>query len=316
MMKNLMLVIMLVVCVAMTATTFGSTDYDGVTNISTNIDPNVIEPRIGAGAAATFNILDGGTFNCQDEMRMGENYDATINVEVGGHLNADVEVAEPRGNYATEWNIYGTAFVGQFKIYGAGKKKSTEPYPSTIIVPYPPTTILVDGTLTVKEGLLGKWGAVEMTITTNGTFIVEGNGEDAEVFSIDSAIYSDFSEGLNDHGGYDSFLNIVGNGRMLIKSGNSLRTDPEDHGNAIKGNGILGYYVVTAGTVGDEIGYDVYTACSYGEEDAQQRGDWNYDCKVNLADLAIMASGWLNGVVDLDNLAVMASYWLVDGSTL
>ncbi len=55
--------------------------------------------------------------------------------------------------------------------------------------------------------------------------------------------------------------------------------------------------------------------CTYNENEARTIGDWNYDCKVNLADFADMATTWQ--VVDgaeLADLAVMALNWLADTS--
>jgi hypothetical protein len=240
------------IVMAMAATTFGAgTDMDGYIAINAaSGTADVNNPRLGQGSLTTLDILDGGILNAVsdgDKMRLGEKSRAIINVQVGGIMNAVVETDDYFG-HESELNVYGTAFIEQLRIYGNGNHNGS-PVGTT-------STILVDGTLTVKEGLIGKKGIIEMTITTNGTFIVEGYASAGSRFSIDSEVYSDPTEGVWDHGGYASFLNIVGNGRMLLKSGDSLRAG---HGNAIQGNGVLNNFVITPGT-GADVGYNVYTA--------------------------------------------------------
>jgi hypothetical protein len=244
------------IVMAMAATTFGAgTDMDGYIAINAaSGTADVNNPRLGQGSLTTLDILDGGILNAVsdgDKMRLGEESRAIINVQVGGIMNAVVELNDYFG-YENEINVYGTAYIEQFRMYGNGNENGTTVGQTS--------TILVDGTLTVKEGLIGKKGIVEMTITTDGTFIVEGWETPGEDFSIDSEIYKDFTDNGGeawDHGGYASYLDIVGNGRMLIVTGGRLR---EGHGNEIRGNGVVDAYEVTVGTVGDEIGYDVYTA--------------------------------------------------------
>ena len=183
------------------------------------------------GPGGTTTVLNGATLDIGSD-DMGSS-GGTLDVQVGGTFIHTGEV----GNWDSGAHLIvdGTASIGEMKFYGGGAA----------------CTVTVGGTLTVAEGFLGKAGVVEMTIGTTGTFIVEGYASPGERFSIDSAEYKAGS------GGYASFLDIVGNGRMLLASGDSLRTG---HGNAIRGDGVLDNYVVTAGTVGDEIGYDVYTA--------------------------------------------------------
>jgi hypothetical protein len=226
---------------AMAAPAMASQDYNGDVTIDTDT-ADIFEPRIGQGAAlTTVTVASGGVWNTYSEMRLGEVNSAIINVQVGGEMNAVVELNDYYGS-VTAINVYGTAFLEQLRMYGNGNHNGTTVGQTS--------TILVEGTLTVDEGLLGKKGIVEMTIGTNGTFICDGD------FSIDSEIYSDFAEGVNDHGGYASFLNIVGDGRFLLLSTAELRAG---HGNAIQGNGVLDNFVITPGT-GDDAGYNVYTA--------------------------------------------------------
>jgi hypothetical protein len=235
------------IVMAMAATTFGAgTDMDGYIAINAaSGTADVNNPRLGQGSLTTLDILDGGILNAVsdgDKMRLGEESRAIINVQVGGIMNAVVELNDYFG-YENEINVYGTAYIEQFRMYGNGNHNESEVGTTS--------TILVDGTLTVDEGLLGKKGIIEMTITTDGTFICDGD------FSIDSTVYSDFAEGVWEHGGYDSYLDIVGNGRFLLLATASLRAG---HGNNIRGNGVLNNFIITAGTIGDEIGYNVYTA--------------------------------------------------------
>jgi hypothetical protein len=242
---------------AMAVPAFGSgTDYNGpVTINAASGTADVENPRIGQGALTTIDIVSGGILNAvnttHDKMRLGEGSSAIINVQAGGEMHAVVELNDYYG-YESEINVYGTAYIEQLRMYGNGNHNGSAEGTTS--------TILVDGTLTCEEGLLGKKGIVEMTIGTTGTFIVAGWAEAGEEFSIDSEIYSDSDDNGGeawDHGGYASYLDIVGNGRMLIVTGGSLRAG---HGNEIRGNGVVDAYEVTVGTVGDEIGYDVYTA--------------------------------------------------------
>ncbi|MBW8014995.1 MAG: hypothetical protein FVQ82_02335 [Planctomycetes bacterium] len=41
---------------------------------------------------------------------------------------------------------------------------------------------------------------------------------------------------------------------------------------------------------------NVNVNCTYDETEAREKGDTNYDCKVDLVDFAVIASNWLTDV--------------------
>jgi len=81
---------------AMAAPTFGSVDIDSTWTVDAAWGLGYTsDARFGSsgGASGTVNIVAGGTWNTDGEMRFAENgIAATINVEVGGTLNAEVEM--------------------------------------------------------------------------------------------------------------------------------------------------------------------------------------------------------------------------------
>lgn len=190
---------------------------------------------MAAPAMAGYDIEDEAVtiVNGQTVDTSGDDMDwinGSLDVQAGGTLIANGEMKEYADGFALTVN--GTASIGEFKASGEGAGL----YPIT-----------VGGTLTVGEASLGKFGAVEMTIGTTGTFINNGS------FSIASQEYDGVGSGKGGHG---AFLDIVGNGRFLWNNTESF--DPAK-GNEIRGNGVVNAFTVTAGT-GADVGYNVYTA--------------------------------------------------------
>ncbi len=394
-MKNKMLSIMLVVsvvCLAMTATTFGVEIYDGTTTISTavNIDPN--EAYIGDTADADFTVTSSGSFTCTGG-RIGGNASATVNVAFNGSLamNGETEFNEAENaTTSTNLNVYGTAYIEQLKMYGWGVECKTVVGNTTDAA-----------TLTIVEGLLGKYGDATITIAANGTMIITGDLAGlptwTDFYKIDgnnagTNSYIDLVGGtlkVADHAdtaGYES--NIIaygGTGTVFSEVIDANNVYTAEHGkitagslanqwltdaggpvevamtaevrNFVDGNGRdnhsytysvisgpgghtasfaatvktnetatevdlsanvtfneIGDYTlevkvddtVTLLTYSDTIDVHVYeNRCAavkadlpYGEAEAQEIGDTNYDCEVNLVDFAAIASNWLDDVSD------------------
>ena len=106
-MKNKML-LMLIVCVAMSATTFGD-DFNGVTDITeTTTSENV---NLGVTSACTVNVKAGYWVIDGETLNFGVDYAATVNVEVGGILYSYSEIMMPADgqSVATRLNVYGGA---------------------------------------------------------------------------------------------------------------------------------------------------------------------------------------------------------------
>jgi hypothetical protein len=231
------------ITLAMAATTF-ATDMAGTYTIDAAWGLGYTsDARLGQGTPAIINIVAGGTWNTDGEMRYGEENDATINVAVGGTLNAEVEMLwnDQNQNSPEELrlNVYGTAFVEQLKMYGhAGDDE----------------TVVGNGTdaatLTIVEGLLGKHGDAHITINAGSTMIIT-----AGTFKIDS-----------DNIGSDSYIDLNG-GTLKIDSLYLLQGTETAH--RIRANGdpsatvASGGVVVTAGT-GPDAGYTIYTAAASG----------------------------------------------------
>ncbi len=246
-MKNKML-LMLIVCVAMAATTFGAVDYNGWYDISGSGGGEDV--RLGQGALTTINIQSGGKFTCLEETRFGEESAATINVQVGGLLIMSGETLMPYEEefpVTTRLNIYSNTvpmfgtrsnYIEQLKMYGFGDDTKA---------------VIGNGTdpasLQITEGLLGKDGDATITINANGTMIIDGDfsgSGNLNVFKIDS-----------DDLGTDSYIDLVG-GTLKVNSANT-EFDPND----VIGYGGTREVGSVAGT-GDDTGYTVYTALSYG----------------------------------------------------
>ncbi len=94
---------------------------------------------------------------------------------------------------------------------------------------------------------MGKYGGVEMTIGTNGTFKANG-----------AFIIKTIDLNNDGKGGHGTYVDILGSGRMLLASGLG------DYGAEIRGNGVADAYTVTVGT-GADTGYSVYTATAVPE---------------------------------------------------
>ncbi len=276
-MKNKMLSIMLVVlvvCVAMAAPAFGL-DYNGPTTISTAVDIGDTA-NIGVSADAVIDITGTGSFTCTGG-KIGDGKSATVNVAVGGSLSMDgeTEFNEPNSVTATiNLNVYGTAFIEQLKMYGRGVECKTVVGNGTDAA-----------TLTVKESSLGKNGDASITVNENGTMIVNGWADDWLPF-------------LTINQDTDSYIDLVGTGTLKVAD----YVDTAGYEGGIKGDGVLGAYIKTAGT-GDDAGYYVYAAgalegcdlakaTGYDETAARLKGDTDFDCKVNLVDLAALAENW------------------------
>ena len=169
-------------------------------------------------------IIANGETSTQSGSGM-EWINGSIDVQAGGTLIAPGEVEKYEDGFALTVN--GTAFIGQLKAQAEGAGS----YPIT-----------VGGSLEVDEGEMGKYGAVVMTIGTNGTF--KSNGE---------FIIKTLDKDNNGKGGHGTYVDILGSGRMLLASGLG------DYGAEIRGNGVADAYTVTVGT-GADTGYSVYTA--------------------------------------------------------
>ena len=218
---------------AMAATAFGG-DVTGVRVVSTTETEADIRIAPDGGSSGTINIVAGGTLNTSGELRFGENgIYAEISVQVGGHLQADVEAIFNEGevaSMATRFNVYGTAYMEQMKVAAAGNDHEV---------------VVGNGsdaaTLIIVEGYLGKYGDANITINANATMIITGDWVDA--WKIDA---NDVPT--------DSYIDLAGG---TLKVNSAMTATWFDH--RIKGNGVLGDWVMTAGT-GDDAGYNVYTA--------------------------------------------------------
>jgi hypothetical protein len=253
-MKNATVVMMLVVCLAMAAPAFGSVDIDTTWTVDAawGLD-YTSDARFGSsgGASGTVNIVSGGTWNTDGEMRFAENgIAATINVEVGGILNAEVEMQWNEGEVGAQTNrlnVYGTAYVEQLKMYGFAGDDTTTVGNGTDAA-----------TLNIVEGLLGKDGDASIIINAGSNMNVAGGWDGAF------------------HAEGTGYIDLVGTGTLTV---NALNTDvatslePQ-----LKGDGTLGNWVMTfdaAGFNGD--GANIYTAAApdTGAIVSIAGGDWN-----------------------------------------
>ncbi len=233
MMKNKML-LMLVVCLAMTATTFADIDYNATTEISTAVDIGT-NADIGKSAAGTINITSTGSFTCTGG-KLGEDKNGTINVAVDGNLYMNGEVIFNEGEHAalvTRLTVYGTAYLEQMKLAAGGNDNEVVVGNGTDAA-----------TLTTVEGYLGKYGDANITINDNSTMYITGGAGWTDAWKIDQ----------ND-AGTDSYIYLNDSGTLKVH--NEITTTWYDSN--IKGNGVVGNWVMAPGT-GDDAGYNIYTA--------------------------------------------------------
>jgi hypothetical protein len=223
---------------AMAAPAMASVDYSGTTTISTNA-ALVTDARIApsGGSSGTINIVAGGTFNTDGEMRFGENgVYAEISVQVGGHLQADVEALFNEGevgNMVTRLNVYGTAYVEQLKFAQAGNDNEIVVGNGTDAA-----------TLVTVEGYCGKNGDATITIEAGSNMFIEGTGSSSS-WKIDSGL------GTNT----DAYIDLLGTGTLQVST--SITTSWYD--SSIRGNGVLDNWVMTTGTFDGEA-VNIYTA--------------------------------------------------------
>jgi hypothetical protein len=229
------LVAVAAVMLAMAAPAMASVDIDSTWTVDAAFGTAyTTDARFGSGGGAegTVNIVSGGTWNTDGQMRFAENGSAaTINVAVGGHLDAVVEMKWNEGDVGTQTNrlnVYGTAYVEQLKMYGTANDDKT---------------VVGDGTnaafLGISEGLLGRDGDATITIEAGSNMFIEN-----DEFKIDG-----------DDLGTDSYIDLVGTGTLQILI-DAITSQYED---SIKGNGVLDDWVRTTGTFDGQDVY-VYTA--------------------------------------------------------
>jgi len=218
-----------VVCLAMAAPAFGSVDIDSTWTVDAAWGLGYTsDARFGSGSgkSGTVNIVSGGTWNTDGEMRFAENgVAATINVEVGGTLNAEVEMVWNEGEVGTQTNrlnVYGTAYVEQLKMYGFAGDDITTVGNGTDAA-----------TLTIVEGLLAKEGVASIIINAGSTMIVDG----------------DWAGAFNTNYANGGSIDLVGTGTLQ-----TLNSAGVNDISKIIGNG--GTTAVTSAVVGD---YTVYS---------------------------------------------------------
>jgi len=268
----------------LTAPASGSVDIDSTWTVDAawGLDYTT-DARFGSsgGASGTVNIVSGGTWNTDGEMRFAENgVAATINVEVGGHLNAEVEMQWNEGEVGVQTNrlnVYGTAYVEQLKMYGIAGDDVTTVGNGTDAA-----------TLTVLEGLLGKDGDASITINAGSTMIIAGDWGGA-LFTVDSRAL-----------GTDSYIDLVG-GTLIV---NALYTSVDIYTEPwIRGYGVAGNWIKTFDAAGfDGDGANIYTPAPLELLwDATVSDNWNTDNWSNdggttydqlpIADVAMVVNG-------------------------
>ncbi len=223
-------IVALGMCLAMAAPTFGADlNISSDTNISNTQEYDKLDIGEGGGDDTLF-ILSGGKLTINDESEIGKDNAGTLQVEVGGEaiLNGETQMPEDGESLKSRLNVYGTTFVEQLKMYGAGDDTKAVVGNGTDAV-----------TLTIKEGLLGKDGDASITINELGTMIIEEDWG----FKID---------GNGD--GNDAYIDLVG-GTLKVNSG----LDASEFDSNIKGFGVLDNWVMNAGT-GNDDGFNIYTA--------------------------------------------------------
>ena len=220
---------------AMTAATFGSVDIDSTVTVDNAWGLGYTsDARFGSsgGASGTVNIVSGGTWNTDGQMRFAENgAAATITVAVGGTLNAEVEMVWNEGDIGTQQNrlnVYGTAYVEQLKMQGfAGDDITTV------------GNGIDAATLTIVEGLLAKDGLASITINAGSTMIVDG----------------DYANAFNTSYANGGFIDLVGSGTFQTLNAAGISDTSK-----IIGNG--GTTAVTSELVGS---YTVYSTTAIPE---------------------------------------------------
>ena len=191
---------------------------------------------IAAPAFASFSgsktILSGSTENVDGSIAKNANTDITVNV--GGTLTGgEFKVADEWG-YTFDLNIYGTAEIEEFKIYGDGA--------STITVGNGTDA----ATLAIGEGFLGKHGDSTITINSGSSMVIDAT---AYGWAGEFEIRTDFT----------SSIDLVGTGTFrLINDGTSAAALVND--GLVTGNG--GTTAVTTAQVGD---YTVYSTTAVPE---------------------------------------------------
>jgi hypothetical protein len=204
-------------------------DYAGVVGTTYTDSDTRIAP--GGGSSGTIVITDGYTFETSGEMRFGENgIYAEITVEVGGHLQAEVEALFNEGeisNMSTRLNVFGTAYIEQIKCAQAGNDNE-------VVVG---TVGGAAATLTIVEGYLGKNGMASMTINDNSSFIIDGDW--AGSFKIDT------------NGTTGAYIDLVGSGTIRALNSGAFT------GSAA--NSIIGNGGTTAVTTAVDGAYTVYS---------------------------------------------------------
>lgn len=198
-MKKILLV-MLVVCVAMTATTFAGWDIGTRTIVNgEHLSGDSLDIGHSAGNPVVVVIQSGGSLTSGSHAAIGEVADATLTVEVGGvlNLNCETEMAE-NGGLNAALSVYGTAYIEQLKMYGSPGTSNT--------------TVVGNGTdaatLTVMEGLLGKDGDATITINSNASMIITGGWDGS--FKVDARPL-----------GTLSYWNLVGTGLLKVHAGDT-----------------------------------------------------------------------------------------------
>ena len=189
----------------------------------------VVCMAMAAPAFADFSgsktVLSGETWNEDGDIAKTANTDITVNV--GGTMTGGEFLASDEWGYTCDMNIFGTANIEQFKIYGDGAC----------------TIVVGNGTdaaaLNVDEGFLGKHGDSTITINSGSSMTVDasGNGWDGE-FEI-----------RTDH---TSSINLVGTGTLRLINDGTYAADLWND-NLVIGNG--GANPVTSAQVGDYVVY-------------------------------------------------------------
>ena len=187
---------------------------------------------IAAPAFADFSgsktVLNGQTWNEDGDIAKTANTDITVNV--GGTMTGGEFLAADEWGYTFDLNIYGTAEIEQFKIYGDGA--------STITVGNGTDA----ATLTIGEGFLGKHGDSTITINSGSSMVIDAT---AYGWAGEFEIRTDFT----------SSIDLVGTGTLKLLSTADLFND-----GLVTGNG--GTTAVTTASVGD---YTVYSTTAVPE---------------------------------------------------
>ena len=257
-MKNKMLSIMLVLLMSLlfTGISVGSLDINGTVIIS-DTQTNSSGLYVGAASPGTLIIQSGGhyTEDQPGQVRLGEDFEGTIEVQVGGFISLDGEVLAPENGGTSTFNVYGVAYAEQLKM--AGDTGDTA------------NAVVGDGTnaatLTVKELRVGDSDGGNATITINfgSAMFIEG-------YTVPST--SGFSIGLN------GVVNLVG-GTLYVEKTIALASAGTIIGYDGQGtvtSEVIGDYTVYTttqpGTVVVNAGNDVNTSLTDGTVDVTMNG--------------------------------------------